>query len=58
MGILHINGAGCGGMTARPSYRRGCDLYLKRKISLVEALCGFSMQANDPRLNAPRRAPC
>jgi len=23
--------------------RKGCDLYLKRKISLVEALCGFEM---------------
>eukprot|EP01052_Picozoa_sp_SAG31_P003027 SAG31_NODE_112_length_24420_cov_19.787550_7_plen_276_part_00 len=24
--------------------RKGCDLYLKRKISLVEALCGFEMK--------------
>merc|ERR1719231_1546809 len=24
--------------------RKGCDLYLQRKISLVEALCGFQME--------------
>jgi|EP01049_Picozoa_sp_SAG25_P002228 hypothetical protein len=24
--------------------RKGCDLYLRRDISLVEALCGFSME--------------
>ena len=24
--------------------RKGCDLFLKRKISLVEALCGFQME--------------
>lgn len=24
--------------------RKGCDLYVKRKISLVEALCGFTME--------------
>ena len=38
--------------------RKGCDLYLKRKISLVEALCGFSMDIEHLVRRKTLRSPC